>query len=370
MSGAMTSRERIVAALKREPVDRIPFLLWGLDTIQMNPDISYKPLLDYMAEHADINYRWRPEPNPCFQEYNGTPVDIETESTDDGESVVTRTVLHTPRGSLHEVTQTVPGTIITATRRRFVESLDDLHKWFSIPYLPWTPPVGTFFEAQATVGDRGVVVYRATDPYFAVNSLFEPEAFALACRDDAGAIHEAVDTMCQRTLDHFRHILEEGARPIFIIQGCEAATPPMQSPAHFYDFVVRYEKPLVDLVHEYGCLAIVHCHGNVNAVLERLVELGYDGTHPIEEPPMGDITLREFKRRVGDDISVVGNIQIGEMISATPEQIEALTRHAIEDGGPRGLVLSPTATPYERPMSERTFANYRRLIETAIAWGS
>lgn len=83
---------------------------------------------------------------------------------------------------------------------------------------------------------------------------------------------------------------------------------------------------------------------------------------------MGNVTLREFKRRVGDDLSVVGNIQIGEMLSATPDRVEALTRHALEDGGPVGLILSPTATPYERPMSELTYRNYRRLMETALKW--
>ena len=82
---------------------------------------------------------------------------------------------------------------------------------------------------------------------------------------------------------------------------------------------------------------------------------------------MGDITLKEFKRRVGGDLSIVGTVQIGEMLSACPDEVEALTRHAVEDGGPMGILLSPTATPYERPMSDRTFANYRRLMETAIS---
>ena len=369
MSQGMTSRERIYAALKRQPVDRIPFMLWGLDSIQITPDPSYKPLLEYIAEHGDIKYKWHPEPNPCFQEYNASPVDVETDSWPEGETTVTRTTLHTPLGDLQRITQTVPDTIITATRKTFVQSLDDLRKWMSIPYTPWQPPVDSFLEADALLGERGAVTYRTSEPSYLVRALFEPEAFALACLEDRSVIHEATEMMCQHMLDHLRYILEADARPIFIIQGCESATPPMQSPEHFDEFVVRYEKPLVELVHSYGCLAIVHCHGNLDAVLERLVDLGYDGTHPVEEPPMGDITLQEFKRRVGDNLSIVGNIQIGDMLSASPDEIESLTRHAIEDGGPRGLLLSPTATPYERLMSERVYANYLCLMKTAMNWG-
>ena len=368
MTQQMSSRERIVAALRRQPVDRIPFMLWGLDSLQITPDPSYKPLLEYIAAHGDLKFKWRPEPNPGFQDYNATPVDITTESWNRGESIATRTTLHTPLGDLTQVMQTVPHTITTATTKYFIESLDDLHKWLSVPYTPYRPPVDSFFDAEARVGERGVITYRTMEPSYLLSYIFTPEAFALACIEDRGAIHEATEIMCQRMLDHLRHILEQGARPIFIVQGAETATPPMQSPAFFDEFVVRYERPLVELIHEYGCLAIVHCHGNLNAVLERFVDLGYDGTHPVEEPPMGDITLKEYKRRVGDDLTIIGNVQIGEMLAASPDRVESLVRHLIEDGGPRGSIISPTATPFERLMSERTFDNYVRLIDTVLNW--
>lgn len=366
MVSTMTSRQRIRAALRRQPVDHAPMMLWGLDPIQRMPDASYQPLHDYILAHGDIKYRWKPGGPPCFQEYNASPVEVKAVSWTEGATLVTRTTVHTPLGDLEEITQTVPDTIITATRKRFITGLDDLRKWMSLPYTPYRPEVDSFFAAEALVGERGAITYRLSEPSFLVRDLFEPEAFALACLEDRSAIHAATEAMCQRLLDHLRHILQAGARPIFIIQGCESATPPMQSPAHFDEFVVRYEKPLLELIKSYGCLAIVHCHGNLSAVLERFVDLGYDGLHPVEEPPMGDITLAEFKRRVGQHLSVVGNIQIGEMLSASPDEVEALTRHALEDGGPIGLLLSPTATPYERPMSERTFANYRRLIDIVV----
>lgn len=367
MGHTMTSSERIRSALRRQPVDRSPFMLWGLDSLQITPDQSYRPLLEYIAEHGDIKFKWRPEPDLCFQPYNASLVEADRQSHPEGETLVTLTTLHTPLGDLQEVTQTVPDTIVTATRRRFVQNLDDLRKWLSVPYTPWYPSVDSFFEADALVGGRGAVTYRTSEPSALVRSLFAPEAFAVACLEDRKAIHEATEAMCQRMLDHFGHVLGTGARPIFIIQGCESATPPMQSPEHFREFVVRYERPLLQLVRNHDCLAIVHCHGNLSAVLESFVDLGYDGIHPVEEPPMGDITLKEFKRRVGGDLSIVGNVQIGEMLSACPDEVEALTRHALEDGGPMGILLSPTATPYERPMSDRTFANYRRLMETAIS---
>jgi len=54
MTHQMSSRERIIAALKGQPVDRIPFMLWGLDSLQITPNPSYKPLLEYIAAHGDL----------------------------------------------------------------------------------------------------------------------------------------------------------------------------------------------------------------------------------------------------------------------------------------------------------------------------
>lgn len=370
MVDTMTSRERIYAALRREPVDRVPMMLWGLDSMQISPDPSYIPLLELIAERADIKYRWRPDGEGPFQPYNATPVEMDRAEWPEGRTVVTRTALHTPAGDLERVTQTVPDTIITATRKRFVESLADLNKWMSIPYTPWVPSIASYWEAERLVGERGAITYRTMEPSYLVRDLFPPEAFALACIEDLDAIHRATEMMCEQMVGHSRHILDAGARPIFIVQGCESSTPPMQSPDHFDEFVVRYERPLLELIRSYGCPTIVHCHGNLGAVLERFVDLGYDGLHPVEEPPMGDVTLEEFKRRVGDDLTVVASVQIGEMLSATPVEIEAMVRRLLDVGGPRGLLISPTATPYERPMSDRVYANYRQLIETVLAHGA
>ena len=52
------------------------------------------------------------------------------------------------------------------------------------------------------------------------------------------------------------------------------------------------------------------------------------------------------------------------------EQIVALTRQAIADaaaGG--GFVLTLTATPFERVLSDRTRDNLLAMIDTALAYG-
>jgi uroporphyrinogen-III decarboxylase len=86
---------------------------------------------------------------------------------------------------------------------------------------------------------------------------------------------------------------------------------------------------------------------------------------------MGDITLAEAKRRVGGRICLAGNIQIGDVMALERGQIVALTRQAIEDAAPGGgFVLTLTATPFERVLSQRTLDNLLAMIDTALANGS
>ncbi len=79
---------------------------------------------------------------------------------------------------------------------------------------------------------------------------------------------------------------------------------------------------------------------------------------------MGDITLAEAKRRVGDRLCFIGNLQIGDMMRAEPHEIRAQVRRIRQDV-PTGMILSTSATPYETVLSERLLANYIAALEAA-----
>jgi len=88
----------------------------------------------------------------------------------------------------------------------------------------------------------------------------------------------------------------------------------------------------------------------------------------VEPPPQGDISLAEARRRVGDKLTLFGNIEFCWMDMATPEEIERAVRRAIDEGGKERFVLMPSATRHERH-TERFNANALRYIETAIEYG-
>ena len=68
----------------------------------------------------------------------------------------------------------------------------------------------------------------------------------------------------------------------------------------------------------WGSMIISLAHLNVNCK-EKIVEMGTDCLHPMEAPAWGDMPLAEAKRRIGCDICIEGNIQMGDVYTCTEE---------------------------------------------------
>jgi uroporphyrinogen-III decarboxylase len=220
------------------------------------------------------------------------------------------------------------------------------------------------------VGDRGIVTCGITDPMGVLGGVCKAETLVLLCAARTEVMVRALDTYMERIYGFVEHLLRGGARPVFVIIGPEYITPPLLSPRFFRPLVADYVRRLVELIHAHGALAVIHCHGQLDAVLEALVETGADGLHPVEAPPMGNVTLADAKRRMQGRMCIVGNIQIGDMFDRTPDEIRALVLEAIRDAGQGGgLMLATSATPYQTPLPRKTLENFRALIAAYQTYG-
>jgi len=174
----------------------------------------------------------------------------------------------------------------------------------------------------------------------------------------------------ERVYDLVRTLLEANVRGVFGFTGEEYIGPPLQSPRDFREWGTCLEQPIAELLHRYGCLMHIHCHGPMDAILEEFPAIGCDCLHPIEAPPLGDVPLADAKRRIGDRVCLEGNVQIGDLYSLTPPEIRDLVRRAIDDGAPGGgFILCPTASPFTRTLEPKVVENYLAFIEAGVEWG-
>jgi len=366
----MTSRERLLAAMKREPVDRVPIHLWGanLQTEIIHP--SFQPILDLALEKTDLIGTWGMPRKPGT---GGEPLETTTKvgpsTVEDYQEHVT--TWQTPAGPLTTIHY---GSTIGKPpycKKYLVESVEDAKRWMSIPYEPNRGDVSGFHERVQEMGDRGLVMVGFGEPMYRVQSTMGTETFAMWSVYQRDLLREMMDRAYRMLYDYLEYVLSAGLGPLYGFVGPEVCVPPFQSPADFQEFVVDYDKKLIEMIHSHDCLVWCHCHGKVGQVLDGFLEMAPDILNPLEPPPQGDVTLAEAKAKIGHRITLEGNIQKDEIYRASTKRIRRLVREAIGDAAPGGgFILCPSAGFHEWiHASEQNVANYEAFVDEGLKAG-
>ena len=87
-----------------------------------------------------------------------------------------------------------------------------------------------------------------------------------------------------------------------------------------------------------------------------------------EAPPIGDCTLKQARDALGD-VVLIGNIQYDDLAHLEKEGMQELVQATVKEGKTGRFILSPTAGPYEKQISEKMIDNYITLIETGLKYG-
>lgn len=358
----MTCRERLDAAYRCQETDRVPIFVRGV-TDARPADGSYASLRELVAQTCDLKWGWSSSQflPPRKTRSRTEPYD------EDFDRVVTW--LETPRGELvHERLvgrKGQPG----MTRKHWLEGRDDALKYLSLPLPEPEGDAGGFFALTDEVGERGIVEVGlpAMNPGGTVAELFGSERFAVLSLEDRGLLVELCEHETQRHLAAVAWLLAQGVGPYFANLGQEYVAPPLHGPRDFWEFNVQFDRRIYGRIRDAGGLVHVHCHGSLAEVLEGFVDMGANVLHPVEAPPMGDVTAAEAKAVLGGRVCIEGNVQIGDLFACSPEEIERQVVELIRDAGVGGgLIVCPTASPYQPVCPERTRVNYERMIRTVV----
>ncbi|NLO82259.1 MAG: uroporphyrinogen-III decarboxylase-like protein [Clostridiales bacterium] len=112
-------------------------------------------------------------------------------------------------------------------------------------------------------------------------------------------------------------------------------TQTMLSPSHMRRYVFPWHKRIVETIHKYGKPAILHSCGNLEKVMEDVIEyMGYDAKHSYED---SILPVEEAYHRWGDRIAILGGIDLDFVCRATPQEIKKrcrdMLRKAEKSGG-------------------------------------
>jgi hypothetical protein len=171
--------------------------------------------------------------------------------------------------------------------------------------------------------------------------------------------------------ENVKSILSQDLTPCIIrFGGQEQAVPPFAPPELFWEYVAKYDRRFVELIKNYQCLVQLHCHGKIGKVLNMIASLQPDALEPIEPPPHGDISLGEVKRKVGNKMCLIGNVEACDLSHCSEKEIDQKVKEAIEDGSEGGgFILCPTSVLVLSKLTRQQEANFLQFIESGLKYG-
>ena len=370
----MNSRERLLRVLRGMEPDRVPISLYEFDGfydswIYDYPE--YVEILDYAEGKTDKMYFWSPRSDRPVLFYGVVDEEnVRRVRWREGNSTYTKTIIETPRGRLYSITREDDGVHTSWTVERLCKSAEDAEKIFSLPYEPWRPEVDSFFALDKKLGGSGIPMGDIADALCSTVGLFGLTRFLKIYMKRRSLIFDLMDLFQERIRNYLRHLLELGAVTLYRIIGPEYATPPFLSPRDFDRLVLPYDAELVELLHSYGGMARLHSHGKVKQVLPSFKEMKVDAVDPLEPPPDGDVELREARRILGSEVTLIGNIEERVFEVGDKRDIERWVKKAIREGASGGgFILCPTAMPMTTPLSKRVKENIIYYIDCGLKYG-
>lgn len=109
---------------------------------------------------------------------------------------------------------------------------------------------------------------------------------------------------------------------------------PFLSPAMLGEFVMPYLAKQTKGLREMGYYIIKHTDGNIMPILDDLVGTNPHALHSLD--PQGSVDIAEVKKRVGDRVCLIGNVNCGLLQTGTNEQVIESARYALNHGMPGG----------------------------------
>jgi len=177
--------------------------------------------------------------------------------------------------------------------------------------------------------------------------------------------HQVIDLSLEYFMRANERLVEAGADIIVLGDDYANKTGPLMSPRHFEEFVLPGLTRMVRHLKERDAYVIKHTDGNIWPILDMIVSSGIDAINPLE--PVAGMDIGEVKKKYGDRVCVVGNIDCGDLLCRrSPEEVDEAVRRCIAEASPGGgHIISSSNTIHSGVKTE----NYLAMVKAARKYG-
>jgi uroporphyrinogen decarboxylase len=304
----MNSRERVLSALQREEADRVPYC-----EIVIDPALAQRIM------------GWgEPTTQARIIETNAFTVDqmnaIASRLGLDNIHYVLRAPVYAQR---------MPG---KDGRLYYGEGLIRAEADLSLLELPNPYDDTLYAEAETFVSKKGDHSCWFITRIGVMSAMLSMglENFSLALYDNQPFLVEVLGRYCDWAVTIAERACQMGFDVFVSTDDMAFKTAPFFSPSVFQELILPHFRRVAEKI---TIPWIIHSDGNILPFLDDLVSLGIVGLHPLEK---GAMDIRAVKRRYGDRLCLLGNIDLNILGMGTPEDVDREVGELIRDVGPGG----------------------------------
>lgn len=354
---AMTSRQRLLAAMRREEVDRIPLAprmtlhliprLYGSDAIWAVKKFKHDrfdcdPSVDWSFPAVNPFYNYA-APLTYLKNINAS-----LHYQEQGDLYMVTRTFETPAGGLCEkimVPKPGAGHYGASPNPHRVEHLikspEDVEK---VRYLfPDLKNVNftDYHHAVEEMGEDGVVQLNVPGPMdYWGGEAYAMENMMMDYYERPQFFDALLQIFAEHSINMVKVALEHDVRNFFLVYFYPSLSSGW-SPKIIREKFAPVIKTQVDMIHSCGGLADYYDDGKLMDSLDIFVDTGIDVIETCSPAPVGDFRLAESKKRWGHRVTFKGvTDMINVMVRGTPEDIEKHVRDIIsQNGDKKGLIL-------------------------------
>jgi uroporphyrinogen decarboxylase len=150
---------------------------------------------------------------------------------------------------------------------------------------------------------------------------------------------------------------------VWIVDDLAFGNGPIISPEHYRQFVFPWYKEIAKRCHDNNVLLFQHSDGDLNPLMEDIIDIGTDLVHPIDPTCM---SVGDTVAQYGDKLAFAGNVANELLRSGTTEEVEDRVKYLIKTAAPGGgycLAAGNSVTEWAQ------FNNFIAMLKAAEKYG-
>jgi hypothetical protein len=229
-------------------------------------------------------------------------------------------------------------------------------------FPPWQ--MDTIKYVLSRVGDRVSVHGEIFSPFSQFMEMLDYTNGLMALMDDSAKAKACLDALADGAAELALLQAETGVHAVLISSAFAGGG--LISRQHYTDFVLPYEKKVIDAVKaKFPDLPVyTHTCGAIGDRLDLMAATGANGVDTLDPPPLGTVELKDAKQQLAGKQFIKGNLDpVNTILMGTPEAVTIAARERIQTAAPGGGYILSTACSVSPAAPPENICRLREAVE-------